>query len=144
MENVIVLMHDDDHHHDNDEEGDHDRHYNAEEGIINKKDHFRFARDRVQRVQWYTMIMLIYDNDHHDNDGEGINNKKYFFRFARDWVQRVHACRAWLWSCLHRCHRDDDLLQEIQVSIAIAIVISNIQESKYELGDNPYLKEESI
>ena len=50
MENVIVLMHDDDHHHDNDEEGDHDRHYNDEEGIINKKDHFakRFARDRGQ------------------------------------------------------------------------------------------------
>ena len=50
METVIVLMHDDDYHHDNDEEGDHDRHYNDEEGIINKKDHFakRFARDRGQ------------------------------------------------------------------------------------------------
>ena len=37
METVIMLTHDDDHHHDNDEEGDHDRHYNDEEGIINKK-----------------------------------------------------------------------------------------------------------
>ena len=50
METVIMLTHDDDHHHDNDEEGDHDRHYNDEECIINKKDHFakRFARDRGQ------------------------------------------------------------------------------------------------
>ena len=44
------------------------------------------------------------------------HGKNLFFRFARDGVQRVHARRARLWSRFHRCHWDDDLLQEVQVS----------------------------
>ena len=74
-----------------------------------------------------TIALTRWNVRNKENDKWEIRNEK-IPRFTRDGIQWVHACGAWVWSCLHCGHWDDDLLQEIQVLCQQYVIMSSCHQ----------------